>query len=399
MGLGGAADAQARRAFGWRAAEGCYCAGPDQTSGHHPRRRADGNLDSRTGAEVLGLLKESGPLRADHTNGDPRPARRGYRRPGRLPLRRQGGGRGQGPRPGRDPGAHQDARIGRMMPVYQFVQMDDDDAREISRWHYLTSLRLLRRDERPRRSGRTPVDPARREDSYFSAFDAEGALVGFFQFEREGETVDVGLGLRPDLTGKGLGREYLLAGLEFAGSACLPGDSRFRSPPSTSVPSRSTSVPASGGAPCTRTTPTAPIFPSSRWPGKREAPALLRPQLPESAGQGAADPAHGRRHRAGGWYRVRSPHPLQYHVRHLQKPLHQGLRVCPISRSRPPAVAEGSTRTWSRRCATTRGWNRGPPLFVLFSLILEKKKALPEVRSMRLFGVEPNRRGSRRASS
>jgi putative ABC transport system ATP-binding protein len=29
-----------------------------------------------------------GPLRADHTHGDPRPARRGYRRPGRLPLRR-----------------------------------------------------------------------------------------------------------------------------------------------------------------------------------------------------------------------------------------------------------------------------------------------------------------------
>ena len=107
------------------------------------------------------------------------------------------------------------------MPVYRFVQMDDDDAREISRWHYpppydfydwtsdADDLEEL-------------LDPERREDTYFSALDGEGALVGFFEFETDGETVDVGLGLRPDLTGQGLGLEYLRAGLEFARERFFP---------------------------------------------------------------------------------------------------------------------------------------------------------------------------------
>ena len=60
------------------------------------------------------------------------------------------------------------------------------------------------------------LDPQRREGAYFSAFDEGGTLVGFFQFERRGRCVEVGLGLRPELTGKGLGLGYMLAGLEFA---------------------------------------------------------------------------------------------------------------------------------------------------------------------------------------
>jgi ribosomal-protein-alanine N-acetyltransferase len=102
-----------------------------------------------------------------------------------------------------------------MMPGYRFVQMDDDEAREISRWHYQPPYDFYDSTSDPDDLEEL-LDPARRDGSYFSAFDTEGALVGFFQFETEGETVDVGLGLRPDLTGKGLGLDYLLAGLEFA---------------------------------------------------------------------------------------------------------------------------------------------------------------------------------------
>ena len=60
------------------------------------------------------------------------------------------------------------------------------------------------------------LDPQRRVSAYLSALDEGGALVGFFQFERKDCSVEVGLGLRPDLTGKGLGLGYMLAGLEFA---------------------------------------------------------------------------------------------------------------------------------------------------------------------------------------
>ena len=102
------------------------------------------------------------------------------------------------------------------MPAsYTFRQMTDGEAREISRWHYQAPYDFYDSTSDPDDLEEL-LDPVRRAGSYFSAFDAEGALVGFFQFESEDETVDVGLGLRPDLTGQGLGVEYLPAGLEFA---------------------------------------------------------------------------------------------------------------------------------------------------------------------------------------
>jgi len=54
-------------------------------------------------------------------------------------------------------------------------------------------------------------DPER----YFAAYDASGGLVGHYYFEQQGDVLAYGLGLRPDLTGKGLGLEFFRAGLEF----------------------------------------------------------------------------------------------------------------------------------------------------------------------------------------
>jgi ribosomal-protein-alanine N-acetyltransferase len=65
-----------------------------------------------------------------------------------------------------------------------------------------------------------------REGKYFSAYDAGEELVGWFGFSCEGDCVEFGLGLRPDLTGRGLGLAYLEAGLAFAGQRFTP--SRFR---------------------------------------------------------------------------------------------------------------------------------------------------------------------------
>ena len=101
------------------------------------------------------------------------------------------------------------------MPIYRFRQMSDEDAREISRWRYDPPYDFYDATS-DRDDLEELLDPERREGAYFSVFDEDGSLVGFFQFEIEGETVDVGLGLRPDLTGQGLGVGYLLAGLEFA---------------------------------------------------------------------------------------------------------------------------------------------------------------------------------------
>lgn len=98
---------------------------------------------------------------------------------------------------------------------YSFRPMSDEEAREISGWSYEPPYDFydVASDEDDLAE---LLDPERRKDAYFSAFDDEGVLAGYFQFEVEGRTVDVGLGLRPDLTDAGMGLDYLLAGLEFA---------------------------------------------------------------------------------------------------------------------------------------------------------------------------------------
>jgi ribosomal-protein-alanine N-acetyltransferase len=60
-------------------------------------------------------------------------------------------------------------------------------------------------------------------EGWFAADDAESAaLAGFFEFVVQGVEVEVGLGLRPDLTGRGLGAGYLEAGLGFARERWAP---------------------------------------------------------------------------------------------------------------------------------------------------------------------------------
>jgi [ribosomal protein S18]-alanine N-acetyltransferase len=101
------------------------------------------------------------------------------------------------------------------MSGYRFRRMTDEEATQISGWRYESPYDFYDATS-DADDLQELLDPKRRKDAYFSVFDEAGVLVGFFQFERAGKTVDVGLGMRPELTGQGLGVEYLLAGLEFA---------------------------------------------------------------------------------------------------------------------------------------------------------------------------------------
>ncbi len=50
--------------------------------------------------------------------------------------------------------------------------------------------------------------PNLRRNRYFSVFDND-VLIGFFCIEQEESFIELGLGLRPDLTGHGKGRDFL----------------------------------------------------------------------------------------------------------------------------------------------------------------------------------------------
>ncbi len=58
--------------------------------------------------------------------------------------------------------------------------------------------------------------PVRNPERFYSVRVEDGTVAGFFYFEERGDAVFYGLGLRPDLTGRGLGTAFVNAGLEFA---------------------------------------------------------------------------------------------------------------------------------------------------------------------------------------
>jgi ribosomal-protein-alanine N-acetyltransferase len=102
------------------------------------------------------------------------------------------------------------------MTAYAFRPMNDEEAREISGWRYDPPYDFYDATSDPHDLAESLDQKRRRKGAYYAGFDESGTLVGFLQFERKGQIVEVGLGLRPDLTGRKLGLGFMLAGLEFA---------------------------------------------------------------------------------------------------------------------------------------------------------------------------------------
>jgi RimJ/RimL family protein N-acetyltransferase len=70
-------------------------------------------------------------------------------------------------------------------------------------------------------------DPARAEH-YRAVLEDEGErLEAFWYFDRYGDVVEVGLGLRPELTGRGRGESFLRAQLSYAARHWRPATFRL----------------------------------------------------------------------------------------------------------------------------------------------------------------------------
>jgi len=84
--------------------------------------------------------------------------------------------------------------------------MQEESHVEMRSWRYPPPLDFYDGD----------VDEPESPERYFAALDDDGALAGFYYFEEKPPDLDYGLGLRPDLIGRGLGLDFFLRGLEFA---------------------------------------------------------------------------------------------------------------------------------------------------------------------------------------
>lgn len=100
--------------------------------------------------------------------------------------------------------------------------MKPEDASVIVKWHYPEQYSFydMTADEEDLREF-LDFDHWKKGSKY-AAYDGEDNLIGFFSFDDDNGTVDIGLGLRPDVTGNGLGTEFVQAGLNFAREKFCP---------------------------------------------------------------------------------------------------------------------------------------------------------------------------------
>jgi ribosomal-protein-alanine N-acetyltransferase len=97
---------------------------------------------------------------------------------------------------------------------FRFRPMTEPDARAIAAWRYAAPYSFYDFASDPDDLAEL-LDPAGWGETYFAVTDEFGDLVGYWQVRTQGETAEIGLGLRPDLTGRGLGLSFVQAGLAF----------------------------------------------------------------------------------------------------------------------------------------------------------------------------------------
>ena len=99
--------------------------------------------------------------------------------------------------------------------AYDFALMTQEQAEKIAfTWHYENEYSFydLEADQEDLEEF---LDEEKRGNSLYAVLE-DGELVSFLSVNMiEPKTIDIGLGMRPDLTGKGKGIEFLKAGIEF----------------------------------------------------------------------------------------------------------------------------------------------------------------------------------------
>jgi [ribosomal protein S18]-alanine N-acetyltransferase len=99
--------------------------------------------------------------------------------------------------------------------VFRFISMNKDYAEEIAyNWKYdgQDSFYNMTEDEEDLQEFLSPKNWA---NKVYAALDEYDQLVGFFQYDIKNFQLEIGLGLKPELTGKGIGGSFVSAGIDF----------------------------------------------------------------------------------------------------------------------------------------------------------------------------------------
>ena len=100
--------------------------------------------------------------------------------------------------------------------------MEHTSALEIATWRYPPPYDFYNSLDQPASLAEYLIDP---DNRFFQLQDGSGVLVGYCCFGTEAQVpggdysapaIDIGIGVRPDLTGRGEGMQYLQPVLEFA---------------------------------------------------------------------------------------------------------------------------------------------------------------------------------------
>jgi [ribosomal protein S18]-alanine N-acetyltransferase len=101
---------------------------------------------------------------------------------------------------------------------FAFTVLTPDDAQVIASWHYPPPYDFYDAAADPDDLAELLSAP----EYYFTATDEAGEIVGFLEVKRDQPVAEIGLGLRPDLTGRGLGMTFVESVLAFVRERSSP---------------------------------------------------------------------------------------------------------------------------------------------------------------------------------
>lgn len=117
---------------------------------------------------------------------------------------------------------------------FTFTLINEAEAREVRTWHYAEPYEIYSMDSGSEEEGLAEL--LERRSPHYAVHNEEGAMMAYFCFGTaaqvwanetpalysEDTILDIGVGMRPDLTGKGLGLAMINAALDFASETFQP---------------------------------------------------------------------------------------------------------------------------------------------------------------------------------